>query len=127
MPNPSEMERIEQETQAEHPQYNRTAPTTDGGIGHKEMQVAIPSREQQIVKLEDEMAAFDSGLVPSPAVGEFERKLEALINEQSMEAAGGDTPDFILARYLRLQLDIFHATVRRRAHWYGARDELFRG
>jgi len=110
MPNPSELARQE---------YDRAAPSAEGEIG-----VKMLTREELVARVTKEMEDFDNGQLNQPALGSFERKLEQLLNEHSMEGAGGDTPDFILARFLRLQLDIFHHTVRRRDHWYGRDKEL---
>lgn len=126
MPSPSELERVDQEAQAMRDEgdalapFSRAAPTAEGEIGVR------LSPEQQLVELTKEMEQFDNGSMQLPAVGTFERKLEALINEHSIEGCGADTPDFILARFLRLQLAIFDATVRRRRHWYGEREGLIR-
>ena len=49
---------------------------------------------------------------------EFEKELESLINRHSMEN-GSDTPDFILAKFLRGCLETFNSAVARRAKWYG--------
>ena len=49
---------------------------------------------------------------------EFERDLEHLINRHCVENES-DTPDFILADYLRRSLDVFNATIRARDKWYG--------
>lgn len=49
---------------------------------------------------------------------EFEKRLEHLINELSLEN-GSNTPDFILARYLRECLEQFDETVHARETWYG--------
>jgi len=48
----------------------------------------------------------------------FEKELEDLINRHCMENAS-DTPDFILAYYLKSCLDAFDTAVRRRTEWYG--------
>lgn len=49
---------------------------------------------------------------------EFEEKLRGLINSQSMEN-GSNTPDFILAKYLRGCLQNFELAVVQRDSWYG--------
>jgi hypothetical protein len=49
---------------------------------------------------------------------EFEKDLIALINRHSMEN-GSNTPDFILASYLRSCLDNFNRVSRWRERWYG--------
>lgn len=49
---------------------------------------------------------------------EFRHKLEALINEQSMESVS-DTPDFILCQYLMDALAAFDKAVVAREKWYG--------
>lgn len=41
---------------------------------------------------------------------EFERELAALINKHSLEG-GSDTPDFVLAQYLRRCLEAFDLAV----------------
>ena len=48
----------------------------------------------------------------------FQKRLEELINSCSMEN-GSDTPDFILAEYLRKCLQAFDDTVLARERWYG--------
>jgi len=48
----------------------------------------------------------------------FQKELEELINQQSMEN-GSNTPDFILAQYLLGCLVNFNLTVKRREEWYG--------
>ena len=48
----------------------------------------------------------------------FEKELEFLINRFS-EEKGSNTPDFILADYMRRCLDCFNIAVTRREHWYG--------
>lgn len=80
----------------------------------------IPFTEEELSARSDaEDRAFDDGTQQTPGIGDFEKKLEVLINAYSMEGAGGNTPDFILARFLRLQLALFDSTVRRREHWHG--------
>lgn len=106
MPNPSELERQRQWVEA-----------------GDDVMIAPMSREDRLKALETEMKRFDDGDYFPPSNSDFERELSALINRYSLENAG-NTPDFILARYLRLQLDIFDRTVRRREHWYGRIEEL---
>ena len=48
----------------------------------------------------------------------FERELKILINRHSMENES-NTPDFILAQYLRGCLEVFNAVVQQREKWYG--------
>ena len=48
----------------------------------------------------------------------FLEELTALLNKHSMEASGGNTPDYILAKYLLACLDAFDAAVRHREEWY---------
>ena len=117
MPNPSEMERVEQERQT----YDRGAPTAAGELGDV---CVIPTRDERLKLLEVDMQRFDKGdIVPPAAESHFEKELEQLINKYSMEN-GSNTPDFLLARYLRLQLDLFERCVRRREHWFGRVEEL---
>jgi hypothetical protein len=47
----------------------------------------------------------------------FKRELEALINRWSMEG-GSNTPDWILAQYLKSCLDAYNRAVQARAVWY---------
>lgn len=47
----------------------------------------------------------------------FENELKDLINRYSMEN-GSDTPDFILAAYMKRCLDNFDATMKERKEWY---------
>ncbi len=62
----------------------------------------------------------------------FEKELKGLINKHSMEN-GSDTPDFILAKYLRSCLLAFNGATRRRERWYGremeasAKEEVIAG
>jgi hypothetical protein len=51
-------------------------------------------------------------------MSEFEKKLEHLLNCESMEN-GSDTPDFILAQYLRGCLETWNSAVQAREKWYG--------
>jgi hypothetical protein len=48
----------------------------------------------------------------------FEKEVENAINRASLEN-GSDTPDFILAAYLRRCLQNFNATLVEREKWYG--------
>ena len=52
------------------------------------------------------------------SAGSFPAELEELINRHCIEN-GSDTPDFILAEYLKGCLDNFDMCVRRREEWYG--------
>jgi uncharacterized protein involved in tolerance to divalent cations len=49
---------------------------------------------------------------------DFEGKLTALINSESMENAS-NTPDFLLTRYLMACLEAWNATTAFRDNWYG--------
>jgi hypothetical protein len=53
----------------------------------------------------------------------FEKALEHLINTHSMEN-GSDTPDFLLAQYLRGCLENFNTVVKARSRWYGRPNEM---
>lgn len=48
----------------------------------------------------------------------FETELQSLINKFSMENAS-NTPDFILAEYMKFCLDAFNQAVQQREKWYG--------
>ena len=52
----------------------------------------------------------------------FKEELEVLLNTYSKEN-GSDTPDFILAEYLRNCLAAFDKAVLRRKNWYGGNDK----
>jgi len=54
----------------------------------------------------------------SPPQGSFQHELMNLLNHYSIEN-GSNTPDFILAEYLRCCLDSFDMVTRRRDEWYG--------
>ena len=56
--------------------------------------------------------------MPEPEMTEFEHELEKLINLYCLEN-DSDTPDFILASYLRSCLEIFGTVMRQRERWYG--------
>lgn len=49
---------------------------------------------------------------------EFEKELESLINRHCMENPS-NTPDFILAQYMRGCLEAFNTAVQQRETWYG--------
>ena len=53
-------------------------------------------------------------------ISAFEQELEQLINAHSQEQKS-DTPDFILAEYMRRCLEVFGEAVRRRDEWWGKR------
>ena len=53
----------------------------------------------------------------------FEKNLERLINRHSIEN-GSNTPDFILAEYLRTCLNAFNSASRAREKWYGRELEI---
>lgn len=57
---------------------------------------------------------------------QFEKRLQELINEFSMEN-GSDTPDFILARYLKNCIENFDAAVKEREEWYGRQQHIENG
>ncbi len=54
------------------------------------------------------------------ALDKFEKEIEALINRFSLEN-GSNTPDFLLAEYLRRCLANWNITTRAREAWYGRR------
>lgn len=53
-----------------------------------------------------------------PTITPFQHELQELINRHSMEGKS-NTPDFILALYLRDCLELFSRTVTARDNWYG--------
>jgi len=54
----------------------------------------------------------------------FVKELEELINRHSMEN-GSNTPDFILASYLRNCLENFNLCVNSRERWYDKNGKVF--
>ncbi|MEN8171403.1 MAG: hypothetical protein ABFS03_00835 [Chloroflexota bacterium] len=48
----------------------------------------------------------------------FEKEIESLINRHCMEG-DSNTPDFILAQYLKGCLDVFNTAVQQRETWHG--------
>ena len=54
-------------------------------------------------------------------MNDFEKELEELINKHSLENKS-DTPDFLLAKYLRMCLVNYSATVKARDKWHGMTD-----
>lgn len=50
----------------------------------------------------------------------FEQELERLINKHSKEG-GSNTPDYILAEYIKNSLENFHQATRLRDNWYGGK------
>ena len=59
----------------------------------------------------------------NPPEGSFQKELENLINAHGIEG-GSDTPDFILAEFLRMSLDAFDITLRKREEWYERAEEI---
>ena len=53
-----------------------------------------------------------------PNMSDFERELSSLINKHSLEN-DSDTPDFLLASYLRSCLEVFSAMMLQRERWWG--------
>lgn len=51
-------------------------------------------------------------------MSEFERELSQLLNRHNKEN-DANTPDFVLAEYLKRCLDNFNAAVKARDDWYG--------
>jgi hypothetical protein len=80
---------------------------------------AFPVTAEEVAKAngyltDEDINAATPVLAPSP----FVRDLEHLINRHSVENES-DTPDFILAQYLRGCLDVWDHTIRERDRWYG--------
>ena len=48
----------------------------------------------------------------------FQKDLKKLLNEYSKES-GSNTPDFILAKYLKKCLETFNEAIQRREEYYG--------
>jgi hypothetical protein len=70
--------------------------------------------------MEGENVAEEAVELPDddPGQDDFRVELESLINRNSMEL-GSNTPDFVLAYYLRDCLEAFDRAVVRREKWYG--------
>ena len=58
------------------------------------------------------------GMTNDVKLTSFENELQQLINRFSVESVS-NTPDFILAQYLRDCLYAFDSATKRREHWYG--------
>jgi hypothetical protein len=54
-------------------------------------------------------------------LSEFEKELEALLNRYSKENES-DTPDYVLAHYIKYSLKAFDQAVNLREEWYGRRE-----
>jgi hypothetical protein len=61
--------------------------------------------------------------LPTGDISEFQKKLEVLINQHSLEN-GSNTPDFILSEYLTGCIDVWNKSVMRRSDWYGNPDRI---
>lgn len=53
----------------------------------------------------------------------FEKELELLINKYSKESKS-NTPDFILADYMKNSMESFHLATRLRDNWYGGKRSI---
>lgn len=53
----------------------------------------------------------------------FEKELENLINRYSKEAES-NTPDYVLAEFLKNSMDNFHRATKLRDNWYGGRRSI---
>jgi hypothetical protein len=54
---------------------------------------------------------------------DFQTELKRFLNGYSMEKAGANTPDFLLAEYLTMCLTAYSKTVNARDKWYGIKPE----
>jgi len=54
-------------------------------------------------------------------MSEFEKELEQLLNRYSKENES-QTPDYILAHYIKYSLKAFNQAVNLREEWYGRRE-----
>jgi len=64
-----------------------------------------------------ECADINGGTIKADAYGNFQKEVEHLINKYSIEN-DSDTPDYILAIYLRQCLDLYIQTVIARDKWH---------
>lgn len=79
------------------------------------------AREEQAGNEDDAVSKLtrsDGPRVRESTTTKFYDELEFLINRYSQENHS-DTPDFILASYIRGCLEAFESAVRRRDSWYG--------
>ena len=60
--------------------------------------------------------------VTNEALNTFEKELSNLLNSYSMEN-GSDTPDYMLAQYLRNCLENYNRTIVMREKWFGRYSE----
>ncbi len=65
-------------------------------------------------------AMATSPLEPKEQIMTLEQELTAVLNRHSAEN-GSNTPDYILAEYLKGCLAAFDVATRRREDWYGCR------
>jgi len=72
-------------------------------------------------KEESPFAGMNTAQAP-PEVKSFEQELTELCNRYSLEALS-NTPDFILAYYLKDCLLAFNNAQQRRKEWFAAREE----
>lgn len=82
-------------------------------------------KDEHVVELPDTVLVPGSGKLLTKEqikermkMGTFEKELEDLINTHSMENAS-NTPDFILAQYLKGCLETFNVAIQQRENWYG--------
>lgn len=72
-------------------------------------------QDRPILTLADRKDSYFDG--DSERGKSFQLELESLINRWSMEG-GSNTPDWILAKYLKSCLDAYNEAVQHRAVWY---------
>jgi hypothetical protein len=78
----------------------------------------MPSSDEAKTYLtEDDIGPIGPAAPPVLAPSPFQRELEHLLNRHCIENES-DTPDFILAQYLRGCLDVWDHTIRERDRWY---------
>lgn len=96
------------ENSAKAPTYNRVVKDSGTKVETTAFQW-LPGAYEEAGKGEQELR---------PVLTEFEQELRRIISRFSMENHS-NTPDFILAEYLRGCLDAFNLATKRREHWYG--------
>jgi hypothetical protein len=108
-----------------------------GGIHHcKECQADVEAWNQQVtvapsMHFEEQIdwnidanqpaQSFPAEIIEAET--DLEKDLGHILNKHSAENESG-TPDFILAMYLKAQLDLFNQTIKNRAAWRGESVEL---
>lgn len=86
-----------------------------------ESSTADATRWAETKRAEKHADSYPAEIIPMES--ELEKELGHLLNRHSAENESG-TPDFLLAMFLKAQLDLFNQTINQRAVWRGESVEL---